>query len=43
MKQKKDDSEPIQNIVTKEESAWQSIAEGLDVSNEYIDSSSHSK
>lgn len=45
-KQKKpseDDSEHDQGIVTKEETTWESITDGIDGTSEYIDSSSQSK
>lgn len=32
-----------QGIVTKEENTWQSIADGIDTTGEYIDSTSQSK
>lgn len=49
IKQKKpsEEDEPESNpgIVTKEESTWQTIADGIDASNsiDYIDPSTHSK
>lgn len=43
MKMKKhseEDSENDQSIVTKEETAWQTITDGIDGSEDYMDSSS---
>lgn len=45
-KQKKQSEEEVehdQGIVTKEETTWESITDGIDGTSEYIDSSSQSK
>lgn len=43
-KQKKtEEPEPTPTIVTKEEATWQTITDGIDASNDYLDTSSHSK
>lgn len=41
-KLKKDDIVHDQGIVTKEETTWQSITDGIDGASDYIDSSSQS-
>lgn len=41
-KQSEDDSENDQTIVTKQETNWQSITDGIDASNDYLNSSTQS-
>lgn len=42
-KHSEEDSENDQSIVTKEESGWQTITDGIDGSNDYLDSTSQCK
>lgn len=42
MKKHEEDSENDQSIVPKEESDWQTIADNIDGSNDYLDSTSQS-
>lgn len=41
-KQSEEDSENDQTIVTKEETNWQTITDGIDASNDYLNSSAQS-
>lgn len=43
IKKQEDDSENDQSIVTKEETNWQTITDGIDASNDYLNSTTQSE